>query len=119
MPSYKPRPAEEPSGPEYALAPAVLFVHLALSPLIFTTCTLEVFEYPKTSLLVLAAIVLGALGLSALIRRAAPTGARQWFVGLPAQAAAVARDPLALGFLCFLASAALSTATSSYPRISF
>src|SRR5262249_14159030 len=48
------------------LARGVLLGHLLLSPLVFTTATLELFEYPKVALLRLAALGLTGLGLAAL-----------------------------------------------------
>jgi O-antigen ligase/tetratricopeptide (TPR) repeat protein len=77
----------------------VLFVHLALSPLVFSRLTLEAFEHTKVALLLAAAIV-----LLALVPRA----------GWPAPRA-VARDPLALGVLLLVSSAVVSTVTSRSP----
>ena len=76
---------------------AVLFVHLALSPLLFSRWTMEAFEHTKVALLVAAAIVVGALAPRAL----APRG--------------LARDPLGLGVLLLLGSALVSTALSRSP----
>src|SRR5438309_1811723 len=113
----RPQPAGlSPATP--GLGAAVLWVHLALSPLVFTTCTLEAFEFPKTSLLLLAAVVLGALRLSSLVRHVAPMTVPNRWCWLRGRAALLRRDILGLGFLAFLTSATLSTATSLCPRVS-
>ena len=78
---------------------AVLFGHLALSPLVFSRATIEAFEYNKVALLLVAAIVLGALAPRAL-------------AGGPG---ALAGDPLVLGVALFLASAVVSTLASISP----
>jgi O-antigen ligase len=75
----------------------VLFVHLALSPLLFSRWTMEAFEHTKVALLVAAAIVLGALAPRAL----APRG--------------LAREPLGLGVVLLLGSALVSTVLSRSP----
>ncbi|MFL5344443.1 MAG: O-antigen ligase family protein [Hyalangium sp.] len=72
----------------------VLFVHLALSPLVFSHATTEHFEFNKVALLLLA--VVGLAGLGAL--------------GVPARA--LRREPLSLGILLFTASASASTLAS-------
>ena len=74
---------------------AVLFVHLVLSPLVFSRETIEAFEYNKVALLVAAAIVLATLAPGALVA-----------------AASTLRDPLGLGVLLFTLSALVSTALS-------
>ena len=81
---------------------AVLFGHLALSPLVFSRATIEAFECNKVALLLVAAIVLGALAPRAL-------------AGGPG---ALAGDPLVLGVALFLASAVVSTLASISPWIS-
>jgi O-antigen ligase/tetratricopeptide (TPR) repeat protein len=78
---------------------AILFVHLALSPLVFSRETLEAFEYNKIALLLAAAIVLGALAPRALAL--GPGRLR--------------RDPLALGVVLLAASAIASTLASISP----
>jgi O-antigen ligase/tetratricopeptide (TPR) repeat protein len=78
---------------------AVLFLHLAMSPLLFSRGTLEAFEYTKVALLLAAAIVLGALVPRALAL--APRG--------------LAGDPLALGVVLLLVSAVVSTVFSRSP----
>ena len=77
----------------------MLFVHLALSPLVFSRETIEAFEYNKVALLLAAAIVLGALAPRALA------------LG-PGR---LARDPLGLGVALFAASAVVSTLASISP----
>jgi O-antigen ligase/tetratricopeptide (TPR) repeat protein len=78
---------------------AVLFVHLALSPLVFSRETIEAFEYNKVALLLAAAIVLAALTPRALA----------W------SPAGLARDPLGLGVALFVLSGVVSTLTSISP----
>jgi O-antigen ligase/Tfp pilus assembly protein PilF len=97
------------------LARGLLFVHLLLSPLVFTTATLELFEYPKVALLRLTALGLAGLGLLALAGRCGPRAA-----GWHALAAVrdFGREPVTLGILLFTLSAALSTAFSLSPRLS-
>ncbi|HVG77389.1 MAG TPA: O-antigen ligase family protein [Patescibacteria group bacterium] len=74
---------------------AVLFVHLVLSPLVFSRETIEAFEYNKVALLVAAAIVLATLVPGALVPRLSTL-----------------RDPLGLGVLLFTLSALVSTVLS-------
>jgi O-antigen ligase/tetratricopeptide (TPR) repeat protein len=103
-----------------AAARAILLLHLALSPLVFSNCTTEGFEFCKVALLGLAAIVLGALWLSmALGRLAQKSSGEPLPAGLLRRVWEWRRQPIALGFLLFLASAALSTVTSISPRTSF
>jgi O-antigen ligase/Tfp pilus assembly protein PilF len=93
----------------------VLLVHLMLSPLVFTRLTTEAFESNKVALLLLSALVLAGVGLWAALSRAvgAPPDERR---AAPRRVAGeLLRDPLALGFLLFAASAAVSTATSISP----
>src|SRR5688572_25948466 len=87
-----PRPGRSgPPGLEGAVGRGVLLLHLALSPLLFSVCTLEAFEYPKATLLLLTAIVLGALGLSALLGHLAGAPPSRWLPLLRDQAAGVCR----------------------------
>ncbi len=88
-----------------ALARGLLFAHLLLSPLAFTTGTVEAFEFNKVALLHLTALGLLGLGLAQSIRRG----------GLPR----LPREPVTLGFLAFTVSAAVSTVLSVSPRTSF
>jgi len=91
------------------LACALLLVHLVLCPLIFSQATVEVFEYNKTVLLMVVALLLAGLLLP---RLPAPDeihqGMQRW-----------RRDPLLLGMLLFLLSALLSTVFSISPRTSW
>jgi O-antigen ligase len=99
----------QPPSPA-GLARGLLFVHLLLSPLVFTRDTLELFEYPKVALLRLTALALTGLGLVSvadLVRRRRLN-----------QLGAYCREPVTLGILLFTASAALSTVVSLSPRTS-
>jgi O-antigen ligase/tetratricopeptide (TPR) repeat protein len=93
-----------------ALGRGLLFLHLLLSPLVFSRATLEVFEYNKVALLLLTAVALVALGVAAGIAR---------FRQLTAGAKRDWCEPIGLGLLLFLVSAVLSTALSISPRTSF
>src|SRR5262249_938926 len=90
----------------------LLLLHLALSPLVFSTGTLEAFEFPKVLLLTATAILLGALGLCILLRTLAlaQTGSRL---------VRACSDPVGLGVVLLLVSAAASTAASISPRTSW
>jgi O-antigen ligase/tetratricopeptide (TPR) repeat protein len=106
----------QPSTPTAAdVGRGVLLVHLVLSPLVFSRFTTEAFESNKVALLMLAALTLMGVGLWAGVSwaLAAPPrdrrGAVRRFLG------ELARDPLALGFVLFAASAAVSTAASISP----
>jgi O-antigen ligase/tetratricopeptide (TPR) repeat protein len=103
-----------------AAARAVLLLHLVLSPLVFANCTTEGFEFNKVALLVLTAIVLSALAASQTLGRIAgvPPGER-WRTGLLGLVRHYGRQPIALGIVLFLISAAVSTVTSISPRTSF
>lgn len=94
----------------------VLAAQLLLAPLVFSTRTLEVFEFPKVLLAVATAVLL-VTGSAALALEWALFGgpASVW----RAARAALRRAPLAWGVLAYLLSAALSTATSISPRTSW
>jgi O-antigen ligase/tetratricopeptide (TPR) repeat protein len=94
--------------PGAAFGLGLLLVVLVLAPLLFSTATLGAFEYPKVALLCTAAILFVALGLCALLPR------RPALSGSPL---AMLRQPLLLGVVLFLLSAALSTAFSINPLI--
>lgn len=79
----------------------LLSLHLAASPLLFSAATLEPFDYPKSVLLQVVALVALAWTLTSRPRLKAD----------PA-------DPLAAGFLLFGISALLSTMFSISPRTS-
>lgn len=91
---------------------SLLFLHLGLSPVLFSAATLEPFDYPKSLLLQLAGAMAAAWMVAALIsNRANATPSttpnrRPW------------NDPLAMGFALFGVSAVLSTAFSISPRTS-
>ncbi|MBV9122343.1 MAG: O-antigen ligase family protein, partial [Planctomycetes bacterium] len=106
------------SGGE-GLGRGLLFLHLLLSPLLFVRDTVEVFEFPKVALLHLTAILLVALGLSSSIRRIPPKPSRAFLRETFLDwARHLIREPISAGFLLFLLSAAVSTATSISPRTS-
>lgn len=94
----------------------LLFVQLALSPLLFSRETVEIFEYNKVALLVLTAIALGALGLSAL---ALLLVRRPSLSSLLGPVRRLVRDPVALGMILFAGSATISTCFSLSPRTSW
>lgn len=96
----------------------ILFLHLLLVPLIFSRQTVEAFEFPKVHLLYLTAILLGTLGLSALVWRGRHDSPAAWLAAAGTRARSLPRDPIALGFCLFLLSATASTAGSISPRIS-
>lgn len=96
----------------------LLFVHLVLSPLIFSSATVETFEFNKALLLRLTAILVAALRIETLLARGT-VGTLPSFASLGAACRGLIRQPLALGVLLFLVSAALSTITSLSPRTSF
>ena len=110
--------AHRPTSPG-ALGRGLLLIHLVLSPLIFSRKTIEAFEYNKVALLLLVAIALCALALSRLAGTLVATppsdNLSEW---LRSRSRAVGRDPLALGLLLYLSSAAVSTVTSISPRTS-
>jgi O-antigen ligase len=85
-----------------SLTGSILLVHLVLSPLLFSRLTADAFELPKVFLLALTSLGLVAWLLPDVRRLAAP----------------IARDPVCWGFLLWLLSAALSTATSVSPLTS-
>jgi O-antigen ligase len=95
---------------------ALVVLHLALSPLLFSSHTLETFEYPKAQLLLLAALLLGAIGLSAAIEQVSVKDLKQrclsWLRIL-------AGNPMHLGVGLFLVSALLSTIASASPHTSW
>src|SRR5262245_31519943 len=92
--------------PISAAAWLILFGLMLIVPLVFTSATLEAFETPKVALLHLSAIVLIALGIVA-----STTGLESLRLGW--------RDPVFLAVMGFLLSAALSTALSMSPHVSF
>src|SRR5262245_35147827 len=89
----------------HSLGRGVLFLLLLLTPLVFSSSTLEAFETPKVALGQLAAIALAALGVVSFIERRR---------GLPSW-----RDPMTIGVSLFAGSAIVSTIRSISPRTSF
>jgi O-antigen ligase len=110
--------AAAPVGEPFAqrVGRALLGLQLALAPLVFSTRTLEVFEFPKVMLLVAGAVVIATGALALALERGARGGGRAVAPGL---VASLRREPLAWGVLLYLASASLSTLTSLSPRTSF
>lgn len=95
---------------------ALLGAQLALSPLIFSTRTVEAFEFPKVMLLVAGAVVMSTAAAALALERWAQGGRG----AVAAQALASVRgEPLTWGVLLYLLSAVLSTLTSLSPRTSF
>ncbi len=87
----------------------LLVLHLLLSPLVFSTATVEAFEENKVGLLLATAILLGALGMAEWLQR--PT-----FAGLLAP---FRTDWVCLGFLLFTVSSLVSCAVSVSPLVSW
>src|SRR5438093_10351684 len=83
---------------------ALLLAHLALSPLVFCTATVEVFEFNKVALLHATGIALAACLL----------GGPHLRFGL-AQLRSLLAEPIGAGFLLYLLSAGASTVTSLSP----
>jgi O-antigen ligase/tetratricopeptide (TPR) repeat protein len=98
-----------------AVVRGLLILHLTLSPLLFWTGLLDEFELVKVALLLVAALLLAAVGLSRCVSAAGPLPRAGWWLDVRRW---LARDPVALGVLCVLGSAALSTAASISPRLS-
>jgi O-antigen ligase len=93
------------------LGQTLLFTHLLLSPLVFWRETADAFEAVKVALLLVAAIVLAALGLSSWIGQPRASWTLSW--------GGCWRQPLALAVVLHLISAAISTILSISPRTSF
>lgn len=92
------------------LVRAILALHLLLSPLLFCTGCVGVFEYPKLALLVTVTVVLLAFGLHEVLERRMAV--------LRGAVAHLRRDPLSIGVILFLLSAVVSTATAISPHAS-
>lgn len=92
-------------GPASAARFLIVLV-LALLPCFFLASPLEHFEFPKVTLFATVALLLLGLGMLAKSDRLA-------------RLHDCLRDPLCLGVLLFLASAALSTLTSVHPATSW
>jgi O-antigen ligase/tetratricopeptide (TPR) repeat protein len=95
-----------------------LFIHLLLSPLIFSRYTVEAFECIKVGLLLLVAIALAALSLIVHTQRLTSTPLF-WPIAPREVVRRLARQPIVLGMLLLLGSAILSSATSLSPHMSF
>src|SRR5947209_12542693 len=99
--------------PAWRAARWVLVVHLIVSPLLFSSATLEEFEFTKVAALQLAALLAGTLALLAV---AASEG---WDIRrLGVRLTTAAREPVTLGAILFTLSAAVSTAWSVSPATS-
>src|SRR6266571_5194496 len=94
----------------------VLLGLLALSPVVFSRKTAEVFEVPKAAVLLTAALIFLWLGLASQlesIRRLTPIA---WLRSLPSRVVSMARcDPLGVSVTVFLVSAVASTFASPNP----
>jgi O-antigen ligase len=98
-----------PTTPEGRLARAgwaLLAFHLALSPLLFSLHTAGPFEENKAALLTATALALAALAAAARLG-GTPLALPSW------------REPLTAGMLLLTLSAAVSTALSVSPRLSW
>ncbi len=98
-----------------AIGLGLLLVHLTLSPLLFSTATLGAFEFPKFTLLTLAALLLIPLGLCTLLRPRGAQTPRRLAAAPRTDSAPLWRQPLFLGVVLFVLSAAASTALSISP----
>lgn len=116
--------ASDPQAPTQAphddrwghLGRALLGLHLFLAPVLFSTRTVEAFEFPKLLALLSCALVFtgAALVLGLAHLRRAGLGP-----SLLALREGLRHDLLALGVLAFVLSAGVSTLTSPSPRTSF
>jgi O-antigen ligase/tetratricopeptide (TPR) repeat protein len=93
----------------------LLLVHLLLCPLFFCRGTIDAFEYPKVTLLVLVTGVLVVLGLTTQLGRNTATVT---FRSLRQRLGRLGREPIALGVLLLAGSALVSTVLSLSPRTS-
>jgi O-antigen ligase/tetratricopeptide (TPR) repeat protein len=95
----------------------LLFLHLALSPLVFSRSTADVFEENKVAWLALTAILLLGLGASACVvgEVAIRVRADGWkrLLGIPW------RDPVFFAVVLYVASAIVSTSHSLSPHTSW
>jgi O-antigen ligase len=99
-------PEVDPRARLAAIGRGVLFAHLLLTPLLFTQCTIEHFEFVKFLGLIATALVLLALGALALPHV-------NW-----RQLRSELRQPLPLAGLAFVTSTLLSTLASTDWRTS-
>jgi O-antigen ligase/tetratricopeptide (TPR) repeat protein len=104
----------------------LFFVFLALLPTLFTTNTLENFEYPKSMwlracmLCFLAPALVTGWRYIVRSRMGKDVSGRSPMSAIAGQSYALLKsDPMAAGVLLFAASALLSTVTSLNPRVSW
>lgn len=97
----------DPGGAWARWGRALLFATLLACPLVFSTSTLEAFEFPKVLLLRGVALVFGVAGLAALATTGR-TGLRPW-----------REEPVPWAMLAVLAAGAASCATSVSPLTSW
>ncbi len=94
----------------------VLLGLLALVPVVFSRATQECFEIPQSALLATGALLLLWRALGAELTAAARSGPAGYLGAAGARLGRwAARDPLGVGVLLFLASAAASTLASPNP----
>lgn len=97
----------------------VLLALLALVPVAFYRGTTELFEFPKTELLVTGTLVIVAVALAGQLASLPRMELAHWVQTSPARiGVSVRREPLGAGILLFLASAIASTAISIRPDMS-
>lgn len=93
-----------------------LLTLLALVPVVFSRVTQDCFEFPQLALLTTGALLLVWRALASEAARAGRSGAGGYLRGLGGRLFAWgARDPLGVGILLFLGSAAASTFASPNP----
>jgi O-antigen ligase len=108
-----------PSAGHALLPRTAVLAAVALLPVVFTRGALENFEFPKTELMLLIALLMLAWWTAGELARVLAAGPTRWIAGLPSRAFGAARsDPAGAGILLFLLSAVASTLTSINPRIS-
>jgi O-antigen ligase/tetratricopeptide (TPR) repeat protein len=115
--SPSPTPARPANEDAWArLGRALLALLLGLAPVLFSTHTVEAFEFPKLLLLLGCASILAGVGAARGLAHLREHGTR---AGLAALWADVRGDLLAWGVLLFIVSASVSTVLSPSPRTSF
>jgi len=118
-PASAPESGAVAGGWPQMVARVLLFAHLALSPLVFSAATVEVFEYNKVAILTITALLLTG-GLLAVVAGRAVRGeplsgeGESWATW----AVRLSREPIALGFAVFSLSALVSTFISINVRTS-
>src|SRR5579884_4172850 len=116
--------AVRPTAPRHTAAPpteppltpvrALLVVCLVLAPLLFSVHLTEEFEEPKDALLESTALAVAAVALGGCL-----AGGRAGVLAAWAGLRRLVREPICLGVLLFVASAALSTWRSVSPLVSW